>query len=116
MPRRSARAQITMMRALCVFLTAVGAVMAGEAAGSEASSSHDRVKVELYMEALCPYCARFVHQTVSKAFENGLEPIMDLELIPWVRARKTCLLVNNARVQPIGGLGVHAPTTRRQDF
>lgn len=77
----------TMMRiTLCSILWVVGACVGSVVAEEpSAGASHDRVKVELYMETLCPYCARFIRQTVNKAFESGMGPIMDLELIPWVR-------------------------------
>jgi interferon, gamma-inducible protein 30 len=42
------------------------------------------VKVELYMETLCPYCARFVKDQLGSMFQDKVEKVVDVELIPWV--------------------------------
>ena len=36
-----------------------------------------QVKVNFYGEALCPYCARFLADTVAPLFAEGFAPYMD---------------------------------------
>lgn len=59
------------------------------------ASSHDsdlkidesqKVKLSVYYEALCPYCANFIVNSLAKIFKNGLISIIDLKLIPWGNA------------------------------
>jgi hypothetical protein len=52
--------------------------------GAATRSVPSKVKVELYMESLCPYCAHYIRHTLSKAFEHELSPLMDLQIVPWV--------------------------------
>ncbi|XP_030465963.1 gamma-interferon-responsive lysosomal thiol protein [Syzygium oleosum] len=47
------------------------------------SQSDQRVALSLYYEALCPYCANFIVNTLSKVFDAGLISIVDLKLVPW---------------------------------
>jgi hypothetical protein len=49
-----------------------------------------KVKIELYMESLCPYCAKYIRNTLSEAFDQELGPRMDLQIVPWVRS--SCVL------------------------
>ncbi|XAR55793.1 hypothetical protein NMG60_11035996 [Bertholletia excelsa] len=50
------------------------------------SSSPQKVKLSLYYESLCPYCANFIVNSLSKIYENGLISIVDLNLVPWGNA------------------------------
>ncbi|KAL7584302.1 hypothetical protein Lser_V15G42811 [Lactuca serriola] len=44
----------------------------------------DKVKVSLYYESLCPYCANFIVNQLGKAlYEGNLVSIVDLRMIPW---------------------------------
>ncbi|GBF93956.1 hypothetical protein Rsub_06205 [Raphidocelis subcapitata] len=47
----------------------------------------DRVRVEFYGEALCPYCIKFTLEQLSSLFKNGLDRITELEYIPSGNAR-----------------------------
>lgn len=49
------------------------------------SSSH-KVTLSLYYEALCPYCAEFIVNHLSKIFNTGLISAIDLQLVPWGNA------------------------------
>lgn len=42
----------------------------------------EKVSVEFYYESLCPYCAIFLVNDLSKLFGNGLISIVDLKLYP----------------------------------
>ncbi|KAG5552914.1 hypothetical protein RHGRI_010884 [Rhododendron griersonianum] len=55
---------------------------------SDPSSSDDshKVKLSLYYEALCPYCANFIVNSLGKTFDNGLISIINLRLVPWGNA------------------------------
>jgi len=52
---------------------------------SNASSTDDshKVKLSLYYEALCPYCANFIVNSLGNIFDNGLISIINLRLVPW---------------------------------
>ncbi|XP_024980874.1 gamma-interferon-inducible lysosomal thiol reductase-like [Cynara cardunculus var. scolymus] len=44
----------------------------------------DKVKVSLYFESLCPYCANFIVNQLGKAlFQWNLISIVDLKMVPW---------------------------------
>lgn len=43
------------------------------------------VKLDVYMETLCPASALFVKEELPKLFLNNLSSIIDLSIIPWVR-------------------------------
>eukprot|EP00123_Amoebidium_parasiticum_P013579 comp22040_c0_seq1/m.32006 comp22040_c0_seq1/g.32006 ORF comp22040_c0_seq1/g.32006 comp22040_c0_seq1/m.32006 type:complete len:230 (-) comp22040_c0_seq1:184-873(-) len=48
----------------------------------------EKVRVELYMEAMCPFCSRFMSSEVKKAYNTpGLDAIYSLEVIPYGNAR-----------------------------
>jgi interferon gamma-inducible protein 30 len=47
----------------------------------------EKVKVELYSEALCPYCAQFIVNYLNPFFNNGLIDIVELRIIPYGNAR-----------------------------
>ncbi|KFK24661.1 hypothetical protein AALP_AA8G008600 [Arabis alpina] len=53
---------------------------------SLSSSLSQKVSLSLYYEALCPYCAEFIVNHLSKIFENDLISAIDLQLIPWGNA------------------------------
>ncbi|XP_030541905.2 LOW QUALITY PROTEIN: gamma-interferon-responsive lysosomal thiol protein [Rhodamnia argentea] len=64
------------------------------------SQSDRRVALSLYYEALCPYCANFIVNSLSKVFDTGLISIVDLRLIPW----------GNGWISPDGSLSCqHGP-------
>ncbi|KAI4324512.1 hypothetical protein MLD38_029996 [Melastoma candidum] len=42
-----------------------------------------KVTVSLYYETLCPYCATFIVDSLSKLFRDNLISIVNLRLIPW---------------------------------
>lgn len=43
------------------------------------------VKLDVYMETLCPGSALFVKEELPKLFVNELYSIIDLSIVPWVR-------------------------------
>ena len=47
----------------------------------------EKIQVELFAEAGCPYCARFVASNVAAMFKNGLSELMDFSYIAWGNAR-----------------------------
>ena len=47
----------------------------------------EKVKVELYSEALCPFCAQFIVNRLNPFFNNGLIDIVELRIIPYGNAR-----------------------------
>jgi len=47
----------------------------------------EKVKVELYSESLCPYCAQFIVNYLNPFFNNGLIDIVELRIIPYGNAR-----------------------------
>ncbi|KAL6998446.1 hypothetical protein U1Q18_008573 [Sarracenia purpurea var. burkii] len=49
----------------------------------ESSIDSHKVKLSIFYEALCPYCANFIVNNLAKIFENGLLSIINLRLIPW---------------------------------
>jgi interferon gamma-inducible protein 30 len=51
-----------------------------------------KVKLELYYETLCPYCARFIVEKLYTIFDTGIIDITDLKLIPY----------GNAKIRPNG--------------
>lgn len=51
---------------------------------SEARGRASRVKVEAYIESLCPDCANFVyHRLYKEVYKGGLWSIADVEFISW---------------------------------
>lgn len=46
----------------------------------------EKVKVELYSESLCPYCANFIVNYLNPFFNNGIIDIVDLRIIPYGNA------------------------------
>ena len=44
--------------------------------------SAQKVHVELFAEALCPYCAQFTVEKLKPLFSNGISNIMWLDFIP----------------------------------
>ncbi|BBN06521.1 interferon, gamma-inducible protein 30 [Marchantia polymorpha subsp. ruderalis] len=55
--------------------------------GVSNAGSDGKVLVEFYSESLCPYCANFVVNYLSKFFTNGMIDIVDLRMIPYGNAR-----------------------------
>eukprot|EP00878_Enallax_costatus_P004175 GHUV01004404.1.p1 GENE.GHUV01004404.1~~GHUV01004404.1.p1 ORF type:complete len:258 (+),score=53.98 GHUV01004404.1:268-1041(+) len=45
------------------------------------------VRVDFYMEALCPYCAQFTLTQLQPLFKNKLINFVELDVIPWGNAR-----------------------------
>jgi interferon gamma-inducible protein 30 len=56
------------------------------AASSPAAQGVEKVKVELYSEALCPYCAEFIVNYLNPFFNNGIIDIVELRIIPYGNA------------------------------
>jgi interferon gamma-inducible protein 30 len=46
----------------------------------------EKVKVELYSESLCPYCANFIINYLNPFFNNGLIDVVELRIIPYGNA------------------------------
>lgn len=45
------------------------------------------VRVDYYMEALCPFCANFTRNQLKPMFDNGIMAHVELDIIPWGNAR-----------------------------
>lgn len=74
--------KLHMFAALCA---AMAVLHLTAAAVSEEAPA--KVQVDLYMETLCPYCARFVHKQLGDLYESdGFADIMQLRVIPWGNA------------------------------
>ncbi|KAG8374448.1 hypothetical protein BUALT_Bualt11G0133000 [Buddleja alternifolia] len=50
---------------------------------SSANDSGDKVKLSVYYESLCPYCANFIVNHLVKIFQTDLINIVNLRLVPW---------------------------------
>ncbi|KAJ4704358.1 gamma-interferon-inducible lysosomal thiol reductase-like [Melia azedarach] len=46
-------------------------------------SCSENVTISVYYETLCPYCADFIVNHLVKLFQNGLNSIVNLRMIPW---------------------------------
>ncbi|KAK1412437.1 hypothetical protein QVD17_33683 [Tagetes erecta] len=58
------------------------------------NNNNNKVKVSLYYESLCPYCANFIVNQLGKAlYQWNLISIVDLKMVPW---GNTQLAPNNA--------------------
>lgn len=51
-----------------------------------AETGVEKVKVELYSESLCPYCAEFIVNYLNPFFNNGIIDIVELRIIPYGNA------------------------------
>eukprot|EP00879_Flechtneria_rotunda_P006169 GHRR01006486.1.p1 GENE.GHRR01006486.1~~GHRR01006486.1.p1 ORF type:complete len:283 (+),score=59.25 GHRR01006486.1:368-1216(+) len=51
------------------------------------ATAADPIRVDFYMEALCPYCANFTVHGLKPLFENKLISFVQLDVIPWGNAR-----------------------------
>lgn len=72
---------------LLVILTSSSSAAAAAASyATNGVSSSQKVKLTLYYETLCPYCARFIVNELVKLYQNGLISIVDLRLVPWGNA------------------------------
>jgi len=65
---------------LCALLCA----LLGVSASAEAAEAR-RVSLDLFYEALCPYCASFVAVQLNHTLDQGFADIVDLRFVPWVR-------------------------------
>ncbi|KAL2632704.1 hypothetical protein R1flu_004183 [Riccia fluitans] len=74
-------------RMLSRFMLVLLVVIACNGGLSSADSSDGKVLVEFYSESLCPYCAAFTVDHLSKFFQNGLIEIVELRMIPYGNAR-----------------------------
>ncbi|KZV40171.1 gamma-interferon-inducible lysosomal thiol reductase-like [Dorcoceras hygrometricum] len=45
--------------------------------------SEDRVNLSVYYESLCPFCADFIVNHLTKIFQTDLISIVNLRLVPW---------------------------------
>ncbi|KAL3530926.1 hypothetical protein ACH5RR_010248 [Cinchona calisaya] len=52
-----------------------------------ATSSSDKVTLELYYESLCPYCSNLIVNYLYKIFDTDIIDITDLKLIPYGNAK-----------------------------
>ncbi|KVI03738.1 Gamma interferon inducible lysosomal thiol reductase GILT [Cynara cardunculus var. scolymus] len=47
----------------------------------------EKVKLDVYYEALCPSCENFIVNYLYKIFDNGVISIVDLKLSPYGNAK-----------------------------
>ncbi|KAL5701834.1 hypothetical protein ACHQM5_027128 [Ranunculus cassubicifolius] len=50
-------------------------------------TSNEKVKLDLYYETLCPACTNFMVNDIPKMFTNGLNLLVDFNLVPYGNAR-----------------------------
>lgn len=50
-------------------------------------AASDKVEVNLFAEAGCPYCAHFTVASIAPMFENGLSDLMNFRYIAWGNAK-----------------------------
>lgn len=62
------------------------------------------VKLDVYMETLCPASAYFVKEELPKLFLNNVSSIIELSIVPWVR--DDILSINACHIR---GWGVKSP-------
>ncbi|KAI3437801.1 hypothetical protein D9Q98_000248 [Chlorella vulgaris] len=67
-------------------LLAVTAALALGAAGTATDVAP--VNVTLYAEALCPYCASFLAETLAPLLDNGFDNVIDFRYVAWGNARR----------------------------
>lgn len=72
---------------VCSFAAANPVLMALELL--EKNDAPAKVSVELYFEALCPYCHQIITGPLMEAAAAGLDEIMTLKLIPYGNAKET---------------------------
>ncbi|KAL1825739.1 hypothetical protein ACET3Z_012517 [Daucus carota] len=53
----------------------------------EQLKNDEKVVIALYYETLCPYCSNLIVNYLYKYFEDGLDSIADLKLIPYGNAK-----------------------------
>ncbi|XVF55040.1 hypothetical protein PTKIN_Ptkin06aG0004600 [Pterospermum kingtungense] len=53
---------------------------------SAKNNDDDKVTLSLYYETLCPYSASFITDDLVKVFQNDLDTIVNLRLVPWGNA------------------------------
>eukprot|EP00882_Tetradesmus_deserticola_P014285 GHRQ01015183.1.p1 GENE.GHRQ01015183.1~~GHRQ01015183.1.p1 ORF type:complete len:245 (+),score=120.84 GHRQ01015183.1:167-901(+) len=70
-----------------VLLLAACAVLLPPCATAAAVGRVQPVRVDYYMEALCPYCANFTITQLQPLFSNKLINYVQLSVIPWGNAR-----------------------------
>lgn len=55
--------------------------------GEDAAAKSQKVKLSLYYESLCPYCANFIENQLVKVFNTDLSTIVNLRLVPYGNAQ-----------------------------
>ncbi|ESR42711.1 hypothetical protein CICLE_v10013559mg [Citrus x clementina] len=53
----------------------------------DAAAKSQKVKLSLYYESLCPYCANFIENQLVKVFNTDLRIIVNLRLVPYGNAQ-----------------------------
>lgn len=53
----------------------------------DAAAKSQKVKLSLYYESLCPYCANFIENQLVKVFNTDLSTIVNLRLVPYGNAQ-----------------------------
>ncbi|KAL5719366.1 hypothetical protein ACHQM5_012155 [Ranunculus cassubicifolius] len=99
------------------FLVILIALSASAASTTSTTSiSSERVRVDYYYEALCPGCADFLVNSLSKIFTNQLISIINLHLVPYGNARlggpdkKTIICQHGAKecfLNTVEGCAIH---------
>lgn len=51
------------------------------------AEKNDKVVIALYYETLCPYCSNLIVNYLYKFFEDGLDSISVLKLVPYGNAK-----------------------------
>lgn len=79
--------RVLLISPLLSFLVAVNPSLAAPRHLRSSYSDGEKVPVVLYYETLCPYCANFIVNGLSKVFDEGLTSIIDLKLVPYGNAK-----------------------------
>jgi hypothetical protein len=57
------------------------------AASCSVAYGSDLVRVDVYIEALCPYCAKFSAEVLGNIFENEIANVTEINLVPYGNAK-----------------------------
>lgn len=72
---------------LLVLISATPLISSTNLSEKEAEKNDNKVVIALYYETLCPYCSNLIVNYLYKYFEDGLDSISILKLVPYGNAK-----------------------------
>jgi Gamma interferon inducible lysosomal thiol reductase (GILT) len=78
--------------------------------------SAENVKVNLYVEALCPFCAKLTTETLASIFKSGVAEIADIRLIPYGNARIDDHVRAHPAIRALRSLSIENAAQGRESF